>query len=394
MDTIFALASARGKAGVSVIRVSGERAFEVCQSLCGDVPTARQASLRKFHGSPAVVSRVLGLLSELPGFRSAEPGEFTRRALENDRMDLAQIEGLGDLIEAETEAQRVQAMRVMSGRLRDNVSTWRGDLIRAMALIEATIDFADEEVPVDVSPEVSALLAKTLSSLKSEADGVAWAERVRDGFRVAIVGPPNAGKSTLLNHIAGRDVAIVSEIAGTTRDVLEVQTDLDGIPVVFLDTAGLRETTDIVEKIGVSRAESAALEADLRIHLRKDGDDPLVPEMPGDLVLSPKDDSGLLNGISGSTGFGVVDALDHIAKFFGAGVGSVGSAIKDRHRLALNEAVGHVEKAQDSLAGAVIAPEFVADDLRSAVRSIESLVGSVDVEHILDEVFSSFCIGK
>ncbi|MCE8471849.1 50S ribosome-binding GTPase, partial [Rhodovulum sulfidophilum] len=206
------------------------------------------------HGSPATVSALLSALGCIDGLRLAEPGEFTRRALENGVLDLAQVEGLGDLLEAETEAQRRQALRVLSGALGAKVDRWREALIRAAALLEATIDFADEDVPVDVTPEVTGLLDEVAASLRSEIDGVSVAERIRDGFEVAIVGPPNAGKSTLLNHLAGREAAITSEHAGTTRDVIEVRMDLDGLPVTFLDTAGLRESADEVETIGIARA--------------------------------------------------------------------------------------------------------------------------------------------
>ncbi len=272
MDTIYALASARGKAGVAVVRISGPLAFLAVKNLTGDVPSARRTALRilrdaagevldealvicfekgasftgeesaelQLHGSIAIVNAVLRTLSEMEGLRLAEAGEFTRRALENERLDLAQVEGLADLIEAETEAQRRQALKVFSGVLGEKVERWRTALVRAAALIEATIDFADEEVPVDVSPEVLELIATVMLDLETEARGAKMAERIRDGFEVAIVGPPNAGKSTLLNALAGRDAAITSEVAGTTRDVIEVRMELGGLPVTLLDTALLK----------------------------------------------------------------------------------------------------------------------------------------------------------
>ncbi|HGG65032.1 MAG TPA: tRNA uridine-5-carboxymethylaminomethyl(34) synthesis GTPase MnmE, partial [Rhodobacteraceae bacterium] len=286
MSTIYALATALGKSGVAVIRLSGPRALDAAKTLAGTLPEPRVAGLRALrdsdgvlldqalvltfmaghsftgedvaelhlHGGPATIKAVLQTLGDLDGLRMAEPGEFTRRALENGCLDLAQIEGLSDLLDAETEAQRKQALRVFSGALGDKAESWRSQLIRAAALLEATIDFADEDVPVDVTPEVSDLLNSVMAALKTEATGVQISERIRDGFEVAIVGAPNVGKSSLLNRLAGRDAAITSEIAGTTRDVIEVRMDLNGLPVTILDTAGLRETDDTVEGIGIERA--------------------------------------------------------------------------------------------------------------------------------------------
>ena len=290
METIFALCSAPGKAGVAVIRVSGPEAWDATRRLCGTLPELRQMAVRvlrdkqgnaldealivcfekersftgedicefHLHGSTAVISAVLTELSENPCLKSAEPGEFTRQALENGRLDLAQVEGLADLIDAETEMQRRQAQRVLAGAIGDSAKLWRENLIRAACLLEATIDFADEDVPVDVMPEVSDLLKRTMQSLQSEVAGVGIAERLRDGFEVVIVGPPNVGKSTLLNALAGREAAITSQYAGTTRDVVEVQMDLNGLPVVIVDTAGIRETNDPIEKLGIERAVKRA----------------------------------------------------------------------------------------------------------------------------------------
>jgi tRNA modification GTPase len=348
MSTIYALATARGKAGVAVVRISGPLAFSAVRILVGDLPRLRQAGLRKLrdssgdvldealvllfedghsftgeevaelqlHGSIATVQAVLRSLGEIEGLRLADPGEFTRRALENERLDLAQVEGLGDLIEAETEAQRKQAMRVLSGVLGEKAAIWRKDLIRAAALLEATIDFADEDVPVDVSPEVLSLLDASTASLQAELAGSAMAERIREGFEVAIVGPPNAGKSTLLNALAGRDAAITSEIAGTTRDVIEVRMDLRGLPVTFLDTAGLRETGDIIENIGIKRAVERAEMADLRVFLSPDGAEVSALEMrPGDLFVRSKADISPTDGLSVSakTGAGIAELISQIA---------------------------------------------------------------------------------
>ncbi|KMW58900.1 GTPase and tRNA-U34 5-formylation enzyme TrmE [Candidatus Rhodobacter oscarellae] len=427
MDTIFALASARGKSGVAVLRISGPQAFTASERLMGSLPDPHMARVRSIrsasgdlidkalairfpqdasftgeesveiqcHGSPAVVSSILRELSDMDGLRLAEPGEFSRRALENERMDIAQIEGLGDLIEAETEAQRRQALRVMTGKLGQKVERWREQLIRAMALLEATIDFADEDVPVDVVPEVTRLLTTCLEELRAEAEGSKTAERVRDGFQVAILGAPNVGKSTLLNHLAGREVAITSDIEGTTRDVISAKLDLNGLPVEFLDTAGLRESSDVIESIGIKRARRAAEEADLRVVLvEREGEEPDVVLGPDDLVLIAKSDVSAPNGISGQTGVGVRQMLSHITEVLEKSVSGVGVAIKERHRVAIEAGISSIDGALTVLNSGELRAELAAEELRSAVMVVESLVGRVDVEHILDEVFSRFCIGK
>ena len=419
METIFALASARGKAGIAVVRISGPDAVTVCQTLCA-VPARQglrqlrtdgelldEALVLRFqeghsftgeevvelhlHGSAAVVDAVLAALSSSDA-RLADPGEFTRRALENDRLDLAQVEGLADLIEAETEAQRRQALALMQGKLSGKVETWRSQLIRAAALIEATIDFADEDVPVDVTPEVAELLSAVEADLEVESAGSFAAERIRDGFEVAIVGPPNIGKSTLLNALAGRDAAITSDIAGTTRDVIEVRMDLSGLPVTLLDTAGLREATDAVEAIGVGRARDRARNADLRVFLTEDGTtDPSVPVQLDDLVLRGKQDDG--GGVSGRTGAGITAMVDHITTVLSKRVIGVQSAVRARHRLAIGQALGYIRAARGLLESHGDA-EFVALELRNALSALDSLIGRIGVEDLLDEIFASFCLGK
>ena len=345
----------------------------------------------------AIVTWVLKLLGDMPGLRLADPGEFTRRALENERLDLAQVEGLGDLIEAETEAQRRQAMRVFSGALGEKVEAWRADLIRAAALLEATIDFVDEDVPVDVTPEVTDLLDGVLQSVSHELAGSAASERIRDGFEVAIVGPPNVGKSTLLNRLAGRDAAITSEIAGTTRDVIEVRMDVSGLPVTILDTAGVRDTQDVVEALGVDRTRQRAQNADLRVFLLGEVDErPALEPLDDDLVLLGKADlhSGAMTGVSGLTGAGVDDLVASISRILEKRASGAGLAIRERHRTAMERGLVSLKTARTALNSQTAVTEIIAEELRSAIMALESLVGRVDVEHILDDIFASFCIGK
>ena len=428
MDTIFALATAHGKAGVAVIRVSGSLAHDVGARLCDDLPTPRRAGLRvlkdqdgvrldealvlvfedersftgepvvefQLHGSTAVVSAVLRVLSEIDGLRQAEPGEFTRRALENGRLDLAQVEGLADLIEAETEAQRRQALRVLSGDLGSRAEEWRRDLIRAAALLEATIDFADEEIPTDVSPEVSELMQRVMGSLRKEIAGVSSAERVRTGFEVAIVGAPNVGKSTLLNALAGRDAAITSEYAGTTRDVIEVRMELAGLPVTLLDTAGLRQTDDKVEEIGIARARERARLADLRVFLIEGDNAPDFEPEDGDIILKAKadlldDKTGAISGVSGE---GVSNLIDDVSKRLSERAAAIGVATRERHRIAMLRAVDALCDAERLVLMGEDMTDLAAEELRTAVRALDSLVGRVDVENVLDEIFASFCLGK
>lgn len=427
MDTIFALASARGKAGVSVVRLSGPASHSAVAQFCA-LPPARKAALRRLiwqgdildealvllfaqgasftgedsaelqvHGSSAVVSAVLRALGSIDGLRLAEPGEFTRRALENGCLDLTQVEGLADLIDAETESQRRQAQRVMSGALGARVEGWRRDLVRAAALIEATIDFADEEVPVDVTPEVTELVTGLLAALRLEVAGASAAERIRDGFEVAIVGAPNVGKSTLLNALAGREAAITSDVAGTTRDVIEVRMDIGGLAVTLLDTAGLRESEDRVEQIGIGRAIERAQAADLRVFLLGSPDEaPMMAPLPDDIVVLGKADifSAEATAVSGKTGQGIDALIAAITSRLERRAASAGLLIRERQRIALERSIVALESVLGGMDRSVVLPELIAAELRAAMRALEALVGRIDVESLLDEVFSSFCIGK
>lgn len=427
MDTIYALASARGRSGVAVIRVSGSYAWDVSAILVEKLPANRgvrtvrnlegealdEALILTFekgasftgeptvefhlHGSTAVVAAVLRVLSETEA-RLANPGEFTRRALENGNLDLAQVEGLADLIDAETEAQHRQALRVMRGALSDKCEAWRNDLLRAVALLEVTIDFVDEDVPIDVAPEVLDLLRRSRETMQEEVAGGAMAERIRDGFEVAIIGRPNAGKSTLLNMLAGREAAITSEIAGTTRDVIEVRMDLGGLPVTLLDTAGLRDSQDQIEALGVERARSRAQDADLRIFLLDEtGQDELgVKAVSGDIIARGKGDLSPVNGlsVSGKTGQGVDDLLKQLGTELDSRAAGATSLVRERHRIALTGAISALDQADIHVVNGAEWSEFAAEEMRQALRALDMLIGRVDVENVLDVIFSSFCLGK
>ena len=427
MDTIFALATAPGRAGVSVVRLSGPDAHAVARGMCQNLPdpgAARVRTLRTpagevldhalilrfdapasftgedvvefhLHGSLAVVTAVERVLAQA-GARLAEPGEFTRRALENDKLDLAQVEALGDLIAAETEAQRIQAQRVLTGALGARIETWRSRLIRAASLIEATIDFADEDVPVDVTPEVQDLLGGVIADIHNEVRGFAAAQAIRQGFEVAIVGPPNAGKSTLLNMLARRDVAITSATAGTTRDVIEVRMDIEGLAVTLLDTAGLRTGADEVEAEGVARAITRAQAADLRVFLAEPGIDLMLEPQNGDITRAPMADirTDDVPAVSGKTGHGVQDLLQQIASVLRTRVGGAGLITHERHRQAMEQAQDVLQTAQQWVGAGPEHYDIAAEELRVAIRSMEAVTGRIDVETLLDEIFATFCLGK
>ncbi len=428
MDTIFAQATAMGRAGVSVVRVSGPLSHEICTQMVGSLPQPRATALRMvkgrdgsfidqaliisfsgpesftgedvvelhLHGSIAIMRRVLEELGLFEGARLAEPGEFTRRALENGRLDLVQVEGLADLIEAETEAQRKQALRVLSGELGSKVDSWRMSLIRAAALLEATIDFSDEDVPIDVSDEVLELLGGVEKELLTEIEGTKAAERIRTGFEVAIVGAPNVGKSTLLNRLSGREAAITSNIAGTTRDVIEVRMDLGGLAVTLLDTAGIRESTDEIETMGVELALRRAAQADLRVFLLEEGANPPFDPLNDDIMLKAKADitGASYPAVSGKSGSGVDQLLQNIEAVLEELASGAGLATHARHSSAMKTARDCIIKTQELLKIGPDVYDISAAELRIGIRALEVLVGRIDAENLLDEIFASFCLGK
>ena len=427
MDTIFALASAPGKAGISIVRLSGPLAINVAEKLTKSKLKEKQPNLRviydsdnhfidqalilifrkpysftgenvvefHLHGSSAVVSSVIKLLGNFKGLRSAEAGEFTRCALENGKIDLAQVEGLADLIDAETDAQHKQAARIFNGALGEKTKEWRAKLVKAGALLVATLDFADEEVPEEVTPEVEKLINLVLSDLDKEIIGVHTAERIRSGFEVAIVGAPNLGKSTLLNYLVGRDAAITSNVSGTTRDVIEVKLDLRGLPVTILDTAGIRKSDDKVEEIGISRALERSSLSDLRIVLTEDGEYPVgLKKRDTDIICIAKDDQGNRGGVSGKTGAGIDRLKNNIWDILNNKAQYVGIATRERHKSSMVNAKKFLGNAVVSLRDGPEYYDITAEEIRAATSALDSLIGRIGVEDVLDEVFSSFCLGK
>ncbi len=426
MDTIFALATAPGRAGVAVVRVSGPQAWEAVRELAGSVPEPRRVVHRDLrtpqgdlldsglvvvfekgrsftgervaefmiHGSIAAVAALQQELGSMKGLRLAEPGEFTRRALMNGKLDLTQVEALADLIDAETQGQRRQALRLLDGEMGRKVSQWRAGLMRGAALLEASIDFADEDLG-DFTAEIIHALAPVLEGLEQELSGLRGRERMRSGFEVAIVGPPNIGKSTLLNHLAGRDAAITSHRAGTTRDVIEVRMEIGGFPVTLLDTAGIRETDDEVESIGIARARARAEAADIRVVLKDTpGERGAVDARESDLVYVGKGDlTDALDAISGVTGLGVDGLLARLEAFFRHATEIDGVAVRERHRQALQNARGSLVEAMEGLETG-LSVELVAFEVASTMRHLDVLIGKVDVEDLLGDIFKSFCIGK
>ncbi len=451
--TIVALASGAGRAGVALIRLSGPAAGATLSALTDrDLPPPRQAARRAFcdpasglslddglalwfprpasftgedvaelhvHGGPAVIAAIVDACLGLPGVRPAEPGEFTRRAFENGKLDLAEAEGLADLVDAETEGQRRQALRQRRGALSAVYEGWRAKLIEAAALIEAEIDFPDEDLPGALSHRAAPILQALAADMTRHLDDAHRGERVRDGFRIAIIGPPNSGKSSLLNALARREAAIVSELPGTTRDVVEVRLVLGGFPVWIADTAGLREAADVVEAEGVRRALARAEEADLRLGL-VEGAAPtgqaeavcsLLRSDSADLLIITKRDLptawGFYEGqevyeefglplprwVSAKTGEGIEELEAALTKIVSDALGreEAPALTRARHRRLVEEAGAALLRALPALA---LGAELAAEDVRLAATAIGRLTGRIDVEELLDEIFASFCIGK
>jgi len=432
--TIFAPASAPGRAGVAVIRVSGPAARAVVIDFYGKLPVPRRATRCHFgdlddglllwfpaphsytgedvaelqvHGSRAVLRALADKLIAL-GCRLAEPGEFTRRAVLNGKLDLTAAEAVIDLIDAETEAQRKQAVRQLGGELRALYDGWRTELTRVQAHLEASIDFADDDLPADLQQQILGDMARLQSAMQLHLDDARRGERLREGVHAVIIGAPNAGKSSLLNRLAQREVAIVTPMAGTTRDVLEVTLDVGGYPLTLVDTAGLREAGDVIEQEGIRRALARAESADFKL-LVFDASAGPVPDVetlahyaPGDLLLINKCDAAdpaLLQQALGGTaivlsvqsGEGIPVLLDTLTQRLTDELehGSTMPLTRERHRAAVKETV-------DALARAQMAPslDLCAQDIRTASRALGRITGHVDTEGLLDVIFRDFCLGK
>ncbi len=437
-QTIFALSSGRAPSAIAIVRVSGPRAGAVLTALAGKLPMPRMATRALIrdvgqrpiddavvlwfpapasatgedvaevhvHGGRAVLAALFATLAASDNVRAAEPGEFTRRAFENGKLDLTEAEGLDDLIHADTDRQRRQALRQLKGLLGDRARDWRVQIIEASALIEAGIDFSDEgDVPAELIAPALAKIKTLLLEIEEVLAAQGQSERLRDGLVVAIAGPPNVGKSTLINQLARRDVAIVSPHAGTTRDIIEVQLDLDGYPVTVIDTAGIRETDDPVEQEGVRRARARAAEADLVLWLADaadaatahDGDTP-VWLVRNKIDLAQPGGDGEMRAqaefkISASRGDGLPELISALVGFaqdyFGANEGSlIGRA---RQRKLLEETAASLRRSVDVVGKG---EELAAEELRAAAHSLGRLLGRVDVEDVLDVIFREFCVGK
>ena len=449
-DTIFALATAPGRAAVAIVRLSGPSTARVIEALAGSVLAPRRATLTTLrdptcdtdldralvlwfpgpasvtgedcaelhlHGGGAVVDAVTTALLRL-GLRLAEPGEFTRRAFQNGKLDLAQAEAVADLVDAETEGQRRQALAQLDGALSRRHAAWRSAMVEALAVLEAAVDFPDEDLPENVAQEAAPALARVRDEMVAALADGRRGERVRDGFRVALIGAPNAGKSSLLNALVGRDAAIVTASPGTTRDVIEVPLTLAGYRVILADTAGVRAAVDPIEVEGVRRARAWADDADLRLFLVDAASDdegwravaPLA--RAGDLCLLNKIDQEPAASAAAASAWSRVAGLSPVSLSLVSGAGlaelrarlearvidalsgaDFPAATQARHRGDLEEAAGHLARALEAL-DPPVEVELAAEDVRLAARGLARIVGRVDAEDVLDRVFARFCIGK
>lgn len=443
MSTIFALASAPGRAGVSVIRISGEAASSALPALSvSPLPAPRQAILRKLragdelvdealviwfpapksftgedvvelhtHGSPAVVRELMEFLGTLPNFRMADAGEFSRRAFSNGKMDLTSLEGLSDLIDAETKMQKRQAIRQMSGELDRLYESWRAELLAILAKIEAYIDFPDEDIPEEITREIFSTAQKMLLEVNKHLSDPRG-KKLREGLYAVILGAPNVGKSSLMNYLARRDVAIVSNIAGTTRDVIEIQMELAGFPLTICDTAGIRAASDVIEMEGVRRALKSADAADIKLcvfaadeYPQLDGQTLNLVDEDALVVMNKSDLSDISDVkiagkeailVSVNTGKGMDRLMNILEAELKKRLETSGFPVftRERHASELKKCAENLENFMGYANKGAASIELAAEDLRLAARALGRITGRIEVEEILDNIFKNFCIGK
>ena len=442
--TIYALSTGPGISGIAVIRVSGKNTAEVVKKITdNELPNPREATKSKFnyintnelidegvllwfpgpnsytgedlaefhiHGSRAVINALHSTISKIENCRLAEPGEFTKRAFQNGKINLIEAESIADLISSETEIQRKQALKIMSGKSSDQFNSWREKLLKILSHIEAKIDFPDEDLPKDILTNIQKTSDQVSSEIQRTLNDQKVGERIREGFKIAIIGPSNAGKSSLLNYLSKRDAAIVSEIAGTTRDVIETHLNFDGYPVVVSDTAGIRDSKDEIEKKGIKIALNRAEDADLKLVIvsAKNVDfTKVVKDLLAKNAILVVNKSDLIKGKLNSKFKKYKHVLISIKKDLNLNklISKIKSKLKnqfistenilitrERHRQNLKNCVYHLQKFQEKKS----AKDFdkAAEDLRLATRHLGMIVGKVDVEELLGSIFSDFCIGK
>ena len=432
--TIFALSTPESVSAIAIIRISGPDTLNALCMLCrcniksfkkkrtlilkkiysSDNTLLDEALVVSFeenksftneqmaelhiHGSIIVIKTVMETLSKLPFLRQAFPGEFTQRALENNKLNLTQVEGLSDLLKAETEYQQKQALDNYTGKTNKKIIKWKNKVLKILSLIEANIDFYEDVDDTDIIKKVTESIFCLEKDLIKEKKGFKFSESLRSGFVVSIVGKPNSGKSTLINKLAKRNVAITSRISGTTRDIIELRYNLDGIPIVFLDTAGIRKSKNKIEKIGISKSLKKANKSDLRVILSENIEEVLslgLKKSSLDIVLRPKGDlKGSEPSISGKTGKGIKNLLQEIKERLYSKKISSSVINRTRHLERVNICINYINNIKELVSRDIIELELLANELRGIILNIDGLLGLIDTESMLGEIFSNFCIGK
>ena len=432
--TIFALSTPESVSAIAIIRISGPDTLKALGLLCRcnvkSFKKKRTLNLKKIyssdnslldealvvsfdenksftneqmaelhiHGSIIVIKTVMETLSKMPSLRQAFPGEFTQRALENNKLNLTQVEGLSDLLQAETEYQQKQALDTYTGKTNKKIIKWKNDVLKILSLIEANIDFYEDIDDTDIIKKVTKSILCLENDLIEEKKGFKFSESLRSGFIVSIVGKPNSGKSTLINKLAKRNVAITSRISGTTRDIIELRYNLDGIPIVFLDTAGIRKSKNKIEKIGISKSLKKANKSHLRVILSENLEEVLslgLKKSSIDIVLRPKGDlKGSEPSISGKTGKGIENLLQQIKKRLYSKKITSTVINRTRHLERVNICINYINNIKELVSRDIIELELLANELRGIILNIDGLLGLIDTESMLGEIFSNFCIGK